>query len=346
MSDLFRDYLKKIGSGEHTSKNLTRTEAKTATELMLQGTATPAQIGGFMIAHRIKRPTSTELAGMIDAYNQLGPQLSEINHRSVVVLGTPYDGRSRTVPVTLITALLLAVNGISVVLHGGDQMPTKYGIPLMSLFRELGMDFSGLSLQNIQRLLEDTGLGFIYIPQLFPQAQSLVPYRKQIGKRPPFATLELIWSPYQGKNGHLMVGFVHPPTESRCIETFGFLNQQNYTFVKGLEGSCDLALSRPGIIGLGDQGKFSRLTLNPRDYGFPRHDIPLESLEQVLSLTKAVLQGESSDLTAAATWNGGFYLWRLGQCESLEEGLETAKKTLNSGYLMDKLTEVINYGKL
>ncbi|MGK7946075.1 MAG: anthranilate phosphoribosyltransferase family protein, partial [Microcystaceae cyanobacterium] len=326
MSDIFRDYLKKIGSGEHTSKNLTRTEAKTATELMLREIATPAQIGGFMIAHRIKRPTPEELAGMIDAYNQLGPQLSLGDDRLVVVLGTPYDGRLRTVPVTVITALLLAVHDISVVLHGGDTMPTKYGFSLMSIFKGLGVDFSSLSLQKVQDTLETTRIGFVYLPQLFPQAQLLVPYREQIGKRPPFATVELIWSPYQG-NTHLMVGFVHPPTEIRCIETFKFLNQSNYTFIKGLEGSCDLALSRPAIIGLGDQGNFSRLTLKPRDYDFPSHDLPLESWEQVLSLTKGVLQGQANDLTAAAIWNGGFYLWRLGKCQSLEAGFEIAKNT-------------------
>ncbi len=67
MSDRFRELLKKVGSGQHTKKDLTRSEAATATQMMLQQEATPAQIGAFMIAHRIKRPTGIELAGMLDA---------------------------------------------------------------------------------------------------------------------------------------------------------------------------------------------------------------------------------------------------------------------------------------
>ena len=71
MSDEFRELLKRVGSGTHTSKDLTRTEAATATEMMLLQSATPAQIGAFTIAHRIKRPTPEELAGILDTFDLL-----------------------------------------------------------------------------------------------------------------------------------------------------------------------------------------------------------------------------------------------------------------------------------
>lgn len=96
MSNTFREYVKKIGSGVHTGKDLTREEAADAMKLMLLGEATPAQIGAFLIVHRIKRPTPEELAGMLDTYAELGPKL-EVDNLSfnypVTVLGTPYDGR-------------------------------------------------------------------------------------------------------------------------------------------------------------------------------------------------------------------------------------------------------------
>ncbi len=136
MSDIFRELLKKIGSGNHTGENLTRSEAAAATRMMLLGEATPAQIGAFLIAHRIKRPTGEELAGMLDACDQLGPQLQPIAcQRPVMVLGIPYDGRTRTSPISPITALLLATAGQPVLMHGGDRLPTKYGLPLMKFGR-------------------------------------------------------------------------------------------------------------------------------------------------------------------------------------------------------------------
>lgn len=82
MSDEFRELLKKVGSGAHTGKDLTRTEAEAATIAMLQQTATPAQIGAFAIAHRIKRPTPEELAGMLDAYDRLGKKLAPVDSKN------------------------------------------------------------------------------------------------------------------------------------------------------------------------------------------------------------------------------------------------------------------------
>ncbi len=101
MTNVFRELLQKVGSGSHTSENLTRIEAATATKMMLLGEATPAQIGAFLIAHRIKRPTGEELAGMLDAYDELGPKLQPIgSERPAIALGIPYDGRTRTAPIS------------------------------------------------------------------------------------------------------------------------------------------------------------------------------------------------------------------------------------------------------
>ena len=69
MSNDFRELVKTIGSGPHTGKHLSRVEARAAMGMMLEAQATPAQIGAFLIAHRIKRPTAEELAGMLDAYD-------------------------------------------------------------------------------------------------------------------------------------------------------------------------------------------------------------------------------------------------------------------------------------
>lgn len=354
MSHAFREFLKKVGSGPHTSKDLTREEAATATRMMLLQEATPAQIGAFMIAHRIKRPTSEELAGMLDAYDQLGPKLhpwgveegenlmSSPPHQAVTVLGTPYDGRSRTAPVTPLTALILAVAGIPVVMHGGDCMPTKYGIPLIELWQGLGVDFSTLTLGQVQQLLKTTGLGFIYLPQHFPQAHEIVSYRDQIGKRPPFATAELIWSPYAGAS-HIVAGYVHPPTENLFRESCQQRGVTQFTLVKGLEGSCDLPRDRTAIIAISQPDAsegFERLLLHPRDYGFADQEVPLDSSTQLLAQMQEVLQGKSSALLPAVIWNGGFYLWRCGVCPDLATGIDKAETMCISGQLAEKLQEV------
>ena len=339
MSNAFRELLRKIGSGPHTGENLSRAEAQAATQMMLLQEATPAQIGAFMIAHRIKRPTGEELAGMLDAYEALGPSLQPIESAyPVTVMCLPYDGRSRTAPISPLTSLILASAGVPTILHGGDRMPTKEGVPLIELWQGLGIPWDRLSLDQVQQVLETTGLGFVYLTHHFPLAAGLVTYRDQIGKRPPFSTLELMWSPYAGA-AHVVCGFVHPPTENMFRDAFARRGTQNFTTVKGLEGSCDLPRDRTAIIGA-HRSEFERLHLVPRDSGFAAKDLPLSPTSEWVEAVQAVLAGNPSELMQSAVWNGGFYLWRCGVCPDLTTGLAKAEALLTQGAAAQKLNQL------
>lgn len=346
MSKVFREFLKKIGSGTHTGENLEREEAAIATRMMLLGEATPAQIGGFMIAHRIKRPTGAELAGMLDAYDELGPKLEAITSRfgqRLLVLGSPYDGRSRTAPLSPITALILATAGVGVILHGGDRMPTKEGIPLIEVWQSLGVNWSPLSLLQVQQILVTTGIGFVYLPCHFPEAQTIVTYREEIGKRPPFATLELMWCPYAGV-AEVVSGFVHPPTEIMMREAYRLRGASApavlLTTIKGLEGSCDLPRERTAIIGLSSphESFLERLRLHPQKYGVGGKNPNLE--EASPQAMQAVLRGEPSELMLSILWNAGFYLWRSGIAPDITAGMAKAKLLLREQVVKEKLLEL------
>ncbi|OUL29243.1 hypothetical protein BV378_06460 [Nostoc sp. RF31YmG] len=341
MSNVFRQFLQKVGSGNHTGENLTRAEAATATKMMLLGEATPAQIGAFLIAHRIKRPISDELAGMLDAYNELAPKLQPIaSERPVIVFGIPYDGRTRTAPISPLIALLLAAVGQPVVMHGGDRFPTKYGLPLVEIWQGLGVDWTNLPLTKTQQVFEQTGIGFVYTPQHFPLTQRIWEYRDQLGKRPPLATMELIWCPYAG-DVHMIPGFVHPPTETLFQLTLALQNITKYTLVKGLEGSCDLPRDRTAIIGLSTpSGQLERLHLVPRDYGFTTKNVPLNTTEELIAEMHEVLAGNSIELTQTALWNGGFYLFSSGVCPDMRSGIAKAEELLMNGVVADKLQQL------
>lgn len=349
MSNAFRELLRKIGSGVHTGENLTRTESAAATRMMLLGEATPAQMGAFMISHRIKRPTGEELAGMLDAYEELGPKLAHPNREkgfsvsSVAVFGVAYDGRSRTAPVSPLTALILATAGVPTLMHGGDIMPTKEGIPLIEIWRGLSVDWAKLSLEKVQQVFDNTGLGFVYLPTHFPQADSLVPYRREIGKRSPFSTMELMWCPCDG-DVNVISGYVHPPTEGMFINAFELRGVKNYTTIKGLEGSCDLPRDRTAIIGIAKPDiEFERVLLAHGDYGFSSTNPALESTSELLKQMQEVLQGKPSELMQSTIWNSGFYLWRSGICLDINSGFIKAEILLSSGQVYQKLEEVSNF---
>jgi anthranilate phosphoribosyltransferase len=331
MSQVFRELLKKVGSGAHTSEALTRAEAEAATRMILCQEATPVQIGAFLIAHRIKRPTGTELAGMLDAYDALGPKLDSIHSaQTVVVFSVPYDGRTRTAPLLPLTALVLAAAGCPVLMHGGDRMATKHGVPLLELWQSLGIDWSGLSLEQVHQSLAQNKLSFLYTTRHFPELAPLVEARDQLGKRPPFATLELLWCPYGG-NAHLVSGYVHPPTEAMLQEAFSLRGRTGYTTIKGLEGSCDLPRDRTAIIGArrADCPELERILLNTHDWGLRGPEVPYQDIKTWASSAQAVLQGDqTSDFYKAVLWNSGFYLWHFGLATTLAEGIAQAQTFL------------------
>lgn len=323
MSSQFRDLLRKVGSGTHTHTDLSRAEAAIAIELMLNGEATPAQIGAFLIAHRIKRPTIDEMGGILDAYASAGPRLADVG--PVCIFGHPYDGRDRTSPVAPLVALLLATAGLRVLQHGAGVCPTKYGVPLIELWQALGLNWTGHSLANLSHSLKTHNLSFLYMPEHFAAAQIVMNYRDQIGKRPPLATAELLWTPYAGTY-HLVAGFVHPPTEAimqALIEPPNTL-----TTVKGLEGSCDLPRSRTVIV----QHKGDRLFLKAKDYGLEGSDVAYAGFDAWQQAAQQVLAGNSdSMLWSDVVWNGGIYLWLLGVADTVAAGIAQATDLLVAG---------------
>ena len=331
--ELFKAYLRKVGSGEHTSSGLTREEAAHALELMLDGAASPAQIGAFLIAHRIRRPEPQELTGMLDVYRKRGPQLT--TGKPAISFGMPFDGRTRTAPIYPLTALVLSSAGLPVVLQGAGRIPVKYGITAQELFACLGLQLAGRSVEWVQAKLNACDLALVHQPDHLPDAETLIPYREDLGKRPPLASLELLWTAHQGE--HLLVsGFVHPPTEARAWKALDLAGETNVLTVKGLEGSTDLPISRACVTGRPTREEDGRQILHPRDNGCYGADPLWDGLETWGNQAAAALGGQG-ELATALIWNAGTYLWQAGLEANLTDGLERCRDLLSSGVVMAHL---------
>lgn len=329
----FKGYLRTIGSGEHTSSGLSREQAAHALELILDGGPSPAQIGAFLIAHRIRRPEPQELAGMLDVYRRRGPQLT--SSQRAISFGMPFDGRTRTAPIYPLTCLALAAAGVPVVLHGGGRMPVKYGVTAAELFHALGVNLTGLSCADLQNGLAHHRLALVHQPDHLPAAEGLIEYREDLGKRPPVASLELLWTAHQGD--HLLVsGFVHPPTEARAWDALALAGEKEIATVKGLEGSTDLPTGRACVTALVRQSRNDRLILHPRDHDCFGPDPVWESLDHWRDQAFAALEGEG-ELRRSLEWNAGVYLWFMGSEASLHAGLERARELLRLGAVRAQL---------
>ncbi len=319
---------------------MTREESADALELILNGDPSPAQIGAFMIAHRIRRPEPQELAGMVDTYLKLGPKLySENNLHPPICFGMPFDGRKKTSPIYPLTTLLLLDASQPVILQGAGRLPVKYGVTTEELFKGLGLCLGGMDIQKVQDGFSEHGLALIYQPDHFPLADSLINYREEIGKRPPIASMELIWSAHQGE--HILIsGFVHTPTEDRHIKTLRLLDEQNFIMVNGLEGGIDIPTSRISNLKFMKNQILNDVKINPREYSMNCKDLEFDDIATWRTNSFKALQGEGP-LYKALVWNAGIYLWFAGAVQNISIGMKKAEKAIQSGSAKKKLNQLI-----
>jgi anthranilate phosphoribosyltransferase len=192
----------------------------------------------------------------------------------------------------------------------------------------------------VQASLERWNLALVHQPDHFPAAEGLVQIRDDIGKRPPLASLELMWTAHQGE--HLLVsGFVHPPTEARAWEALRLAGETHVLTVKGLEGSTDLPISRACVTGRSQGDHNERLILHPRDHGCYGADPAWVCLDSWSQQALAALGGQG-ELADALRWNCGTYLWLAGACPDQQQGMHQADALLQSGAALRWLEQMRN----
>lgn len=338
----FKCFLRKIGSGENTSKSMNREEAAEALEIMLKEEASPAQIGAFMIAHRIRRPKPNELAGMLDTYKKFGPKLISLpGSKAPICFGMPFDGRNKTAPIYPLTTLILVSHEQPVILQGGREMPVKYGVTTRELFSLLGLELQNIPLETVQNGFQENKFAFIYQPDHFPMAEVLINYRDEIAKRTTIATIELLWSVHEGQ--HLLInGYFHPPTEDLGLKTLQKHGERNLIFIKGLEGSVDISINHKSTSGHLKNEQYQHLTLNPLDYNLSSKEVKWEGKETWLQQALEAIN-DKGPLRNSLIWNSAIYLWFSGMANDLEDGIEKAYASLKTGIANDTLLRLIKW---
>ncbi|AGY56566.1 anthranilate phosphoribosyltransferase [Gloeobacter kilaueensis] len=345
MSAVFREFVKKIGSGRLTGRDLSREESCRAMRLLLDREPTPAQAGAFLIAHRIKRPTPEELAGILDAFDAVARPLSVApGAPGPVILSSPYDGQDRLANITPLTALIVSSLGLGVVLHGSTDMPPKHGLTSFDLLAALGIDLFRDS-QELSEQYKETAIGWVYLPAHFPEAFELQTYRDEIGKRPPLATAELFWNPVG--LGLPVIGYTHRETITLAVATAQLRAQSALTLIRGVQGSMNCTLFHPnlGVRWRSDLAAPETFRLVAGDFDLADDDLALtgdgHDLERLRGLMMATLKGEDTPLRRAAIFNSTFLLAEAGFSPSLREAIPTASRAIDDGLAFAQLQKLM-----
>ncbi|MFC7703505.1 anthranilate phosphoribosyltransferase [Plastorhodobacter daqingensis] len=306
---------------------LTRAEAETAFAALFEGEATPAQIGGFLMALRTRGETVDEYAA---AAAQMRSRCLPVQapEGAIDIVGTGGDGKG-TLNISTATAFVVAGAGVPVAKHGNRNLSSKSGAA--DALTELGINvMQGAAV--VERALAEAGIGFMMAPMHHPAMRHVMPARAELGTRTIFNILGPLTNPAGVRRqltGAFSAALLQP-----MAETLRTLGSDRAWLVHGGDGTDELSIAAESQVVALEDGDIRTFTLHPEEAGLPLH--PFEDLlggnpaENARAL-RALLAGTQGAYRDAVLLNAAAALVVAGRAASLGDGVAIARESIDSG---------------
>lgn len=333
-----RGYLRAIGQGPRAGRDLTREEAADAMELIVSGQATHAQTGGFLLLQRYKGESVEELLGFAEAVRG---HATAIRPKVIGLLdvGSPYDGRKKSIVVSPTASIVAAAAGVPVVMHGEKDLGPKHGVPIGDVLEALGVDTDAAP-SEVERRIEAIGLGYMHQARFASDIFGMQEVREEVALRTVFATIEKIWNLASADYG--IVGLAHLPYMEKMLAAASQLGFKRVLIVQGIEGNEDVPTSRPCRAFLWEKGETEELRIDAGEFGLqPATKEEMEGGDAAANAAIAgrILAGEQGAHRDLVVLNAGVRIWLAERASSIGEGVELAGGVIDSGAAAAKLDE-------
>jgi anthranilate phosphoribosyltransferase len=227
-------YIKEIGRGKEGARSLTQPQAYDLMSQVLDGRVTDLEVGAFALAMRIKGETTDELAGFLEAANE---RCMPVRPTKPAVLLASYNGARKLPNLTPLLALLLAQEGVPVLVHGPAHDPGR--ITTASIFHDLGLPLARES-GDVEAAWSRHEPAFMRVEQLSPPLAKLLDVRWTVGLRNPGHTVAKLLDPCRSAGGHplptlRLVNYTHPEYGSAHQEFLAH-TRANAMLLRGTEG--------------------------------------------------------------------------------------------------------------
>lgn len=319
--------------------SLTAEEAAAVMGEIMDGQATPAQIGALITALRMKGETPEEIAGFAVAMRQRAHRIEPQVPTFVDVVGTGGD-RSGTFNISTVAAFVVAGAGVPVAKHNNRAVSSRCGSA--DLLEALGVP-ADVEPERARRAIEEVGIGFLFAPRFHPAMRHAAGPRREVGIRTVFNVLGPLTNPAGAR--HQVVGVYH----ASLVEPVARVLQQlgtRHAFVVHGDGMDELAPSGPSYVAEVREGQVRTFELQPEDAGLPRH--PAQAVRggeasQNARLALSVLRGEPGAHRDVVLLNAAAALVAAGTCSDLREGAERAAESIDRGAALGKLEQLRHF---
>ena len=331
------DDLKSIIAKVATGATLSREEAASAFDRMMSGEATPSQLGGLLMALRVRGETVDEITGAVSAVRAKMLRV-KAPANAVDVVGTGGDG-SGSVNVSTCASFIVAGTGVPVAKHGNRALSSRSGAA--DVLSSLGVKID-ITPEQVGRCIAEAGIGFMFAPSHHPAWKNVGPTRVELATRTIFNLLGPLANPAGVKRQ--MVGVFSKQWVLPLAQVLKNLGSEAVWVVHGSDGLDEITLTGPTFVAALEDGAIRSFEVSPEDVGLKR--VAGDALKGGNAAANAValqsvLDGLPSPYRDVALLNAAAALVVAGRTKDLKEGMTLGIQSIDSGAAAERLKRLI-----
>ncbi len=323
-------------------RDLDRAEARALIETLMSGDATPAQIGGVLVALRAKGETVDEITGAAEAMRELATRVDVDAPHLVDTCGTGGSGSNKLFNVSTAAAFVTAAAGAHVAKHGNRGMSSASGSA--DVLEAAGVNLD-LTPEQVARCIAEVGVGFLFAQRHHGAMKHVGPARRELGVRTLFNVLGPLTNPAGAPNQ--VLGVFDRRWQRPLAEVLQALGSRHVLVVHA-DGLDEISLVAPTHIVELRKGAITEYDIEPAQFGIEssshdglRADTPAASL----ALVQAALAGKgpAADIVAL---NAGAAIYASGVALSLADGVTMAQDAIAARLARERLDELVRISSL
>ncbi len=323
--------------------DLTRAEARETMDEIMAGEATPAQIGGLLVALRMKGETVDEIAGLAEGMHEHAVRVTPARLDLVDCVGTGGDG-ARTFNISTAAALVAAAAGGGVAKHGNRAASSPTGSA--DVLEALGFSLE-LEPERIARSIDELGFGFMFAQRHHPAMRHAAPIRRELGTRTVFNLLGPLTNPAGARSG--VFGVFSESLVRTYAEALAELGARHAFVVHGANGLDELSPAGANLVCEVRDGSVRELTIDPSELGLERSD-PAElvggtAAENAAAITAVLTGADAGARRDAVLLNAAGVIVAAGLADDLRSGLAAAREAVDSGAAAARVDELREFSR-
>ncbi|MDP2989842.1 MAG: anthranilate phosphoribosyltransferase [Kiritimatiellota bacterium] len=320
-----------------SGKSLTREEAAAVMEEVMEGKATPSQLGAFLTALRMKDETADEIAGLASVMRAKAIRVT-VSEPVLDIVGTGGDNAG-TFNISTAAALVAAGAGAKVAKHGNRAASSQCGSA--DVLETLGVKID-LPAEGVQRCIEEAGIGFMFAPAFHPAMKHAAPTRREIGIRTVFNILGPLTNPAHAE--YMVIGVPGKELQDKIALALPHMGVEHALVVHGEDGLDEITITGETAISEIKGGEISRYSITPEDFGLSRAGssaLKGGTAAENAAILRSVLGGAPGPRRDVVLLNAAAGLVAGNLATTLRQGVALAKEVIDSGRAMLKLEKLI-----